>query len=257
MLSSSFVFLLFKQFKGERWAFLIAGSKGYANYRHQADLFHAYHVLVAKNFSSDKIILMAYNDIAFDQRNPKPGKVFNRPYDRDVYANVQIDYQGEDTVFIYMTGHGSVDFFYLPDDTILSGHILVTHLNQLATRCKSVLVIIESCNSGSLFQDRENILRHNILILTSADPRSPSFACYWTSDLMAYLGDEFSTAVFENLEKVDVRRETLSDLYLVTRIETQMSHVCVYGRKSQLKNAVSEYVGYIEDPYKTVCFINS
>ena len=41
---------------GKIWVLLVAGSRGYYNYRHQADICHAYHV--SKAFS---IILVTYS----------------------------------------------------------------------------------------------------------------------------------------------------------------------------------------------------
>lgn len=61
------------------WALLAAGSSGWFNYRHQADVFHAYQVLLAGGYHRDHIIVMAADDIAQDPENPMPGKVFNMP----------------------------------------------------------------------------------------------------------------------------------------------------------------------------------
>lgn len=61
------------------WAVLVAGSNSWFNYRHQADVFHAYQMLVSKGFDSSKIIVFAFDDIANNTRNPFPGKVFNKP----------------------------------------------------------------------------------------------------------------------------------------------------------------------------------
>ena len=61
------------------WAVLVAGSNTWYNYRHQADVFHAYKMLLAKGFDENNIIVIAYDDIANNTRNPFPGKVFNKP----------------------------------------------------------------------------------------------------------------------------------------------------------------------------------
>lgn len=61
------------------WALLVAGSSGWYNYRHQADVFHAYQVLLAGGYRKDHIVVMAADDIAQDSENPMPGKVFNMP----------------------------------------------------------------------------------------------------------------------------------------------------------------------------------
>lgn len=82
------------------WAVLVAGSNSWFNYRHQADVFHAYQMLVSKQFDPSKIIVLAYDDIANNTRNPFPGKVYNKPSygedGKDVYEGVKIDYRGAD-----------------------------------------------------------------------------------------------------------------------------------------------------------------
>lgn len=47
--------------------------------RHQADVFHAYQVLINGGYSPDHIVVMAYDDVAHNPENPMPGKVFNAP----------------------------------------------------------------------------------------------------------------------------------------------------------------------------------
>lgn len=61
------------------WALLVAGSAGWFNYRHQADVYHAYQLLLAGGYLRDHIVVMAADDLAQDPENPMPGKVFNRP----------------------------------------------------------------------------------------------------------------------------------------------------------------------------------
>jgi legumain len=81
---------------GDHWAVLVAGSNTWSNYRHQADVYHAYQVLIKNGFDADKIITLAYDDIAHHLTNPFKGKVFNKPTYKDpgvdVYAGVKIDY---------------------------------------------------------------------------------------------------------------------------------------------------------------------
>jgi legumain len=63
----------------DKWAVLVAGSNTYANYRHQADVFHAYQILKKNGFTQDRIITFAYDDLANNVKNPYKGKVFNKP----------------------------------------------------------------------------------------------------------------------------------------------------------------------------------
>ena len=95
-----FVALLSTCVLSENWAVLVAGSNTYANYRHQSDVFHAYQVLRKNNFSPDRIITFAYDDLVHNIRNPYKGKIFNKPTYKeagvDVYEGVVIDYSGKD-----------------------------------------------------------------------------------------------------------------------------------------------------------------
>ncbi len=80
----------------DNWAVLVAGSHTWSNYRHQSDIYHAYQVLIKGGFDANRIITLAYNDIANHLTNPFKGKVYNKPtYTNpgvDVYAGVSIDY---------------------------------------------------------------------------------------------------------------------------------------------------------------------
>uniref|UniRef100_A0A1I7Z7Y5 Vacuolar-processing enzyme n=1 Tax=Steinernema glaseri TaxID=37863 RepID=A0A1I7Z7Y5_9BILA len=80
----------------QKWALLIAGSNGYGNYRHQADVCHAYQILRKHGIPADHIVTLMFDDIAHSAENPFPGRIFNSPQRKDVYAGVHIDYRGED-----------------------------------------------------------------------------------------------------------------------------------------------------------------
>ncbi|KAL2544966.1 Vacuolar-proCES [Forsythia ovata] len=56
---------------GTRWAVLLAGSTGYWNYRHQADLCHAYQILKKGGLKDENIIVFMYDDIAYNEENPR------------------------------------------------------------------------------------------------------------------------------------------------------------------------------------------
>lgn len=61
------------------WALIVAGSSSWGNYRHQADAYHAYRVLLNGGLQPQHVVLMAFDDIAHDPQNPYPGQVFNKP----------------------------------------------------------------------------------------------------------------------------------------------------------------------------------
>lgn len=102
----------------DHWAVLVAGSNTYANYRHQADVCHAYQTLLKKGVPAENIITMAYDDIANDSQNPFPGQIFNKPTEdgtpgADVYAGCKLDYTGAAVTpknFVkVLTGGDSID----------------------------------------------------------------------------------------------------------------------------------------------------
>jgi hypothetical protein len=61
------------------WAVLVAGSAGWGNYRHQADVCHAYQVLRAGGLQAERIIVLMYDDIAHNAENPRKGTIVNSP----------------------------------------------------------------------------------------------------------------------------------------------------------------------------------
>merc|ERR1711871_1298654 len=79
---------------GHTWALLVAGSRGWENYRHQADVCGAYQSLLRAGVSRDRIITMMYDDVANSRVNPSPGILVNVLGGEDVYAGVRIDYAG-------------------------------------------------------------------------------------------------------------------------------------------------------------------
>ncbi|GFH20377.1 legumain, partial [Haematococcus lacustris] len=78
------------------YALIIAGSNSWYNYRHQADVCHAYQVLRRGGLHPSRIVTMMYDDLAASPYNPLPGQIINRPGGPDVYKGVIIDYRGED-----------------------------------------------------------------------------------------------------------------------------------------------------------------
>lgn len=57
-------FALFECISAANFAVLVAGSNGYYNYRHQADVCHAYQILHKNGIPDSNIVVMMYDDIA-------------------------------------------------------------------------------------------------------------------------------------------------------------------------------------------------
>ena len=126
----------------DHWAVLVAGSNTYGNYRHQADVAHAYTILKSQGFLPEQIIYMAYDDIADNSNNPFPGKLFNKTNGPNVYDASVVDYKAKDVtaakflavltgdeataggkvlksnenseVFVYYTDHGATNLVAFP-----------------------------------------------------------------------------------------------------------------------------------------------
>lgn len=54
----------------------------------QADICHAYQLLRKGGLKDENIIVFMYDDIAFDEENPRPGVIINSPHGDDVYKGV-------------------------------------------------------------------------------------------------------------------------------------------------------------------------
>lgn len=96
-LATLFVFALaISMASADIHAVLVAGSKYFYNYRHQSDICHAYHILINQGVPADNIIVMAYDDVANDRRNPFPGTLYNHPGQdqTNYYEGCKIDYTG-------------------------------------------------------------------------------------------------------------------------------------------------------------------
>jgi legumain len=126
----------------DHWAVVVAGSNTYGNYRHQADVAHAYQILTSQGIPAENIIYMAYDDVANNSRNPFPGQLFNRTDGPNVYDASVVDYKGTDVtaekflavltgdaataggkvlesnensqVFVYYTDHGAPNLVAFP-----------------------------------------------------------------------------------------------------------------------------------------------
>jgi len=213
-----------KETKSTNWAVLIAGSNGYYNYRHQADISHSYQILrKLGNFPDKNIIVMMYNDIVNNTENPIPGKLFNEPGGIDVYNNITISYQGDkvtalnflnviqgikegdtkngpvleskknDNIFIYYSDHGATGLVAMPTGDPLYANDLINALNNMYKKnmYSQLVFYLEACESGSMFN---GLLSNNtnIFATTAATPTQPSYAYYYNNTLQTYMADEYS-----------------------------------------------------------------
>ncbi|RXN06459.1 hypothetical protein ROHU_012346 [Labeo rohita] len=62
----------------------------------KANVCHAYQIAHQNGIPDSRIVVMMYDDIAYNKKNPYPGKIINKPNGSNVYPGVPKDYTGED-----------------------------------------------------------------------------------------------------------------------------------------------------------------
>ncbi|KAG2722420.1 hypothetical protein I3760_02G127900 [Carya illinoinensis] len=213
--------------RGKRWAVLVAGSRGYENYRHQADVCHAYQILKKGGLSDENIVVFMYDDIAFHSNNPRPGVIINKPNGDDVYEGVPKDYTGLD-----VTAHN----FY----AVILG-------NKSAVSGGSGKVV-DSGPKDSIFiyfsdHGAANAVENSWGTYCPGEYPSPP------EEYDTCLGDLYSISWMEDCDKHDLRKETLGQQYKVVRRRTAAenvgfsSHVMQYGSAGLSHDPLFSYIG--------------
>ncbi|XP_074566052.1 vacuolar-processing enzyme-like [Curcuma longa] len=246
---------------GTRWAVLIAGSNGFYNYRHQADICHAYQIMKNGGLKDENIIVFMYDDIAYHKHNPRPGVLINHPEGGDVYAGVPKDYVGEDVtvnnflavllgnktalnggsgkvvdsgpddhIFVFYSDHGGPGILGMPTYPYLYSDELVGVLKKKHAlgSYKSLVFYLEACESGSIFEGLlpEDI---NIYATTAANAYESSWGTYCPGDypspppeFHSCLGDLYSVSWMEDSDIHNLRTETLKQQYQLVKTRTSV-----------------------------------
>ncbi|WOL10090.1 legumain [Canna indica] len=244
---------------GTTWALLVAGSSGYGNYRHQADVCHAYQLLRRGGLKEENIVVMMHDDIAYNPLNPRQGIIINHPQGQDVYAGVPWDYTGkhvttrnlyavllgnktaveggsgkvidsksDDRIFIYYSDHGGPGVLGMPNMPYLYAADFIEVLKQkhASNSYKEMIIYVEACESGSIFEGLmpEDL---NIYATTASNAEESSWGTYCPgtdpsppSEFFTCLGDLYSVAWMEDSETHDLRAETVGDQYEVVKMRT-------------------------------------
>ncbi|XP_009764212.1 vacuolar-processing enzyme-like [Nicotiana sylvestris] len=240
---------------GTKWAVLVAGSNEWDNYRHQADVCHAYQLLKKGGLKDENIIVFMYDDIAYNKNNPRPGVIINSPHGHDVYKGVPKDYTGKDCnadnffavilgnksaltggsgkvvengpndyIFIYYADHGAPGLIGMPSgDDVYADDLIKVLIKKHTFGIYSKLVFyMEACESGSMF---DGLLPKglNIYVTTASKPDEGSWATYCISlgdEDVVCLGDLYSVAWLEDSDLHDRQVETLEKQYQLVRKRT-------------------------------------
>nr|KAI8769782.1 legumain [Biomphalaria glabrata] len=284
LVSLSLVFLYTVSAR-KNWALLIAGSAGYENYRHQADICHAYQILHKAGIPDEQIVVMMYDDIAHNSENPVKGNIINKPNGPNVYPGVLKDYTGknvnaktflavlqgdkqaireltgkdgkviesgpEDYIFVNFADHGAPGILGMPTEPYLKARQLNTALKNMYDKKKfaKLLFYVEACESGSIFNKLlpDNI---NVFATTAANPTESSWGCYWDSKRNAYLGDTYSVNWMEDTDVAVLTKETIEQQYEKVKAKTNQSHVMQYGALSIDAFTLDKFFGNNQEPIR-------
>ena len=235
----------------DNYAVLVAASKGWKNYRHQADVLGMYHYLKGKGYDDDHIILIMADDIAYNEKNPLQGVVRREIGGDNLYKDLQIDYRlgdltledlkqiltcnpseaypltlgssENDNVLFFWSGHGTQQGWKWKEEEDLNADFARAMFSDMQFR--KMFAIVETCYSGAVAQDCTGI--PGLLLMTAANPYEPSKAATFDDELQVYLSNTFTASILSQFALNP--RSSIYDLYLHAFDKTQGSHVMVYN----------------------------
>lgn len=256
------------------WALLVASSKGWANYRHQADVLAIYQQLKQAGYTDDRIILIAEDDIADNVSNPNKGVVQVTIGGNNVYEQVEIDYHmselqakdilailsGEkserlpvviestanDNVFVFWSGHGVPGALCWNDNAygIMGDQLDETFRRMREKRSyRKLLMMVEACFSGGVMEQCRNI--PGMLFVTAANGDETSKADVFNGEMKVWMSNRFTSTFIEQI--TENKNIALRDLYYRLFINTVGSHVMVYNAENygNLYSAdMSEFINF-------------
>lgn len=256
----------------EKWAILISASKGWSNYRHQADVYNMYQLLRSYGYDDEHIVLIAEDDIAYHQNNPTPGVVSTHISGKNVYKDIIIDYHpselnsqdikailcGEksdklnqvlsadlnDNVFLFWSGHGTPGQLKWLDkkDGYTYDYFKDVFISMCDKKCyRKMLCLVETCYSGSVFNAVESI--PGILAFTASDANETSKADIYNCDLEVWMTNRFTSSFMDALN--NRASLTLYELYTHMFKNTVGSHVMIYNNQNYgnlHRNLLDEFI---------------
>ncbi len=256
----------------EHWALIVATTRGWSNYRHQADALRVYHLLRNHGWDDDHIILCMTDDLAEDPRNKEEGKIFDAVTHENLYQGFQLDYKlsdlnagdilnilsgnsstkltkvinstQNDNILVYFIGHGDSLGLIIQNESTeyLKPEMLKTTLTGMKAQNKyrRILFCIESCYSG-IFEDCNNV--PSVLFITAANRFESSKSVVFDADINAWLSDQFTNEWLKLMQKNT--NLSFSELYLELGKSVYGSHVSIYNADhygNVYKNGINEFI---------------
>lgn len=236
--------------KKDLYALIIASSSGWSNYRHQANAFAMYDILLKNGVDKDKIILVAEDDLAGHSSNPHQGSLRLSDDGEDIYMPDAVDYNPSKTswkelvrsiesrevpdftpdstgnLLVYWSGHGTPEGLNWLESTVETDEIAALFGNLAENgRFRKALLFVEACYSGNLGLSCHTI--PGLLCITAANENETSKADRYSPLYGAWMSNSFSDVLLEVMKKN--LHCTIYDLYTTLYNNTLGSHVSVYN----------------------------
>lgn len=257
----------------DKWALLIASSKGWDNYRHQADVLSIYSMLRKNGYPDDRIILIMEDDIAYNNKNTEQGVVKTDPHGENLYTNPEIDYKvseltpsdvmdimegnendklnkvikstSNDNILVFWSGHGTQNELVWGDLFMgVRKDMIKNSLYNMGVKrnYRKMLFLTEACYSGSIMNENDI---PGALFITAANENETSKADNYNSTLGVWMSNKFTYGIREQLNEdmyVSIR-----EMYYKIFINTVGSHVMVYNTENFgniYQNSIAEFFLY-------------
>lgn len=223
-------------------ALIVATSKGFVSYRHQADALAVHHTLRTHGVAENRIALVLADDLARDPRNVEAGIVRNtiggpnlnvatidRRLDETRVESLRSLLEGldgateGDDVLVYAVGHGGARGLLWEGQ---GGGLLDADLlaDVASTPHRRMLIVVEACQAGLLAKTIVERLIPRVLLLTSSDEAGGSVATHWDPKLRTWLADEMSFRL-----TLAAKSTSLLALFRDLYLKVPGSHVSVYN----------------------------
>jgi len=247
-----------KELESNVWVVLAAGSDGWYNYRHQADVCHYYQVMRKQGIPEEHIIVMMKDDIANNPSNKKKGQIFNEPGGPDVYAGVPKDYTGKlvsgnnflavlrgeapaggsgkrlqstskDHVFVFFDDHGTNGGLCFPEGCTIKKDNLQATLETMSQKGMfgDLVFYVEACFAGSVFYKMQ--IPPNVYVVTASPVGESSFAYNYDSSIGTYLADIFSFIAVHDIETAPISKSLQDEFHTIQTDIQNYSQPCQYG----------------------------
>ena len=256
--------------KEGNYAFLVAASTGWQNYRHQADVLDIYQMLKRHGYDDDHIILIMEGDILTDTHNKYPNEVRVQPGGVNLYNNVTIDYRtstltptdilnilsgkatertpnvlkttNKDNIFFFWSGHGNDGLLYLDRHNLYDKDVNAALKSMFFdNRYRKIFWVIEACYSGSIGESNQDV--PGLLMLTAANASETSKADIMDPVMNIWLSNGFTRAFCDAVERDN--NSSMRDLYYYVAQHTAGSHATMYNfgmYGNMFKNTIKEYL---------------